>query len=30
VHGKFFAIDEHRRDPVVPFEELLPILVDGA
>jgi hypothetical protein len=29
VHGKFFAIDEHGRDPVVPFEELLPILVDG-
>ena len=29
VHGKFFAVDEHDRDPVVPFEELLPVFADG-
>jgi hypothetical protein len=29
VHGKFFAIDEEGRDPVVPFEELLPVFRDG-
>jgi hypothetical protein len=29
VHGKFFAIDEAGRDPVVTFEELLPIFADG-
>jgi hypothetical protein len=29
VHGKFFAIDEDGRDPVVPFEELLPLFAEG-
>jgi hypothetical protein len=29
LHGKFFAIDEDGRDPVVPFEELLPLFAEG-
>ena len=29
VHGKFFAIDEDGHDPVVPFEQLLPLFADG-
>jgi sugar phosphate isomerase/epimerase len=29
VHGKFFAIDEDGRDPVVPFDELLPMLAEA-
>jgi Xylose isomerase-like TIM barrel len=29
VHGKFFDIGEDGRDPVVPIEELIDVLVDG-
>jgi hypothetical protein len=29
VHGKFFAIDQDGREPVVPVEELVDVLVDG-